>query len=265
MSWSSSLYWVQMQTRIGVGLWVAFAGCAGADPMSSMGQDDGSEHGAPKGQDSTDASEASGHAEGRESAMDAAAPRAAKQATPEDAGMELVITNGSVPTDEEFDAGRLQEIEFDRTPEPLLLADLWEVLAEEEDPFGDRPANARCLDTGVRAESLGMERVLGIDTADCGYVTARQKTLHDIAKGDIVVVRLWHFELTAAEPAEAHAVVQVDGITFMEERVAIPQEGGLIRAEAQAEREIPAGSVAYFHLHNHGENSWALLEVSSGP
>ena len=34
--------------------------------------------------------------------------------------------------------------------------------------------------------------------------------------------------------------------------------------QVRAERAIPAGAAVLFHLHNHGANSWALVEVSAG-
>lgn len=75
---------------------------------------------------------------------------------------------------------------------------------------------------------------------------------------------LWHFELSADEPAEAHAALLVDGMPFFEERIPIPQVGGLISRQVRAARAIPAGTPIYFHLHNHGANSWSLVEVSVG-
>jgi hypothetical protein len=78
-------------------------------------------------------------------------------------------------------------------------------------------------------------------------------------------VRLWHFELSAPDPAQAHAVLLVDGLTVLDERIPIPKPGGLMVHELRVERDIPAGAPVYFHLHNHGENSWALVELSAGP
>jgi hypothetical protein len=147
----------------------------------------------------------------------------------------------------------------------LVLPELWTPLDAGQDPFDDRPAVVDCSPLAVMTETLGGERVLGVDTGGCNYLSAAQATLRDVVAGEILKVRLWHFELSAPEPAEAHAVVLVDGLAVLDERVTIPQSGGLIVKQMRAERAVAAGSPVYFHLHNHGTNSWALVEVSAGP
>jgi hypothetical protein len=132
------------------------------------------------------------------------------------------------------------------------------------DPFDDRPPNVDCSTAGVAAETLSGERVLGVETGLCNYLTATQPTQRAVAARELIKVRLWHFELSAPEPAEAHVCVLIDGLRILDERVPIPQAGGLIVRRSVAERAIPAGAPVYFHLHNHGANSWALVEVSAG-
>jgi hypothetical protein len=51
----------------------------------------------------------------------------------------------------------------------------------------------------------------------------------------------------------------------LDERIPIPRPGGLIARQRTLERALPAGAPVYFHLHNHGANSWSLVEVSAGP
>lgn len=160
----------------------------------------------------------------------------------------------------EFDAGVQSTV---RTS--LLAPAHWQLLDAGEDPFKDGPAMIDCLAGAVVAEDLGGENVLGVDTGFCNYVTARQATLRAVAVGEVVKVRLWHFELSAPEPAEAHALVQIDGLRVLDDRIPIPSPGGLTVREMRVERAIAAGAPAYFHLHNHGANSWALVEVSAGP
>jgi hypothetical protein len=149
--------------------------------------------------------------------------------------------------------------------ESLVLPERWLTLGPDEDPFADRPATFYCVSAAVMAETLMEERVLSVDTGHCEYLTAKQVTQREVRAGENIKVRLWHFALSAAEPAEAHAVVRVDSLAVLDERVAIPQPGGLISRVTTVERTIPAGAPVYFHLHNHGANSWSLVEVSAGP
>jgi hypothetical protein len=146
----------------------------------------------------------------------------------------------------------------------LIIHELWWMVMPTEDPFDDRPDTARCERSGLMAELLADESVFSVDTGLCNYVTVSQSTLRDVAAGDTIKVRLWHFALSAPEPAQAHAAVLVDGLRVLDERVAIPGPGGLLSRELRAERAIPSGAPVYFHLHNHGSNSWSLVEISTG-
>jgi hypothetical protein len=147
----------------------------------------------------------------------------------------------------------------------VLLPDDWVSVSADEDAFTDRPALVSCSAGAVVAEFLSAEWVLGIDTGDCNYVTAAQRTKRAIAIGESIKVRLWHFQLSAPEPAEAHVALVIDDLDVLNEHVPIPQPGGLIVKQVRVERPVPVGSQALFHLHNHGANSWALAEVSAGP
>jgi hypothetical protein len=160
------------------------------------------------------------------------------------------------------DAGAASGLE----PASLVIHELWTLLGPaDEDPFGDRPEDASCSRAGVMAETLGGERVFSVDTGLCSYLTAKQTTLGEVAAGETLKVRLWHFELSAGEPAEAHAAVVVDGLHVLDERVDIPGPGGLLVKEMRVTRAIPAGAPVFFHLHNHGANSWSLVEVTARP
>jgi hypothetical protein len=147
----------------------------------------------------------------------------------------------------------------------LVLHELWTQLAPMDDPFDDRAPDASCARTGVMPETLSEERVFSVDTGLCNYLTVTQPTLSEVAAGETLKVRLWHFELSAPEPAEAHAAVVVDGLRILDERVTIPSPGGLLSREMRVPRAIAAGTPVHFHLHNHGINSWSLVEVSARP
>lgn len=147
----------------------------------------------------------------------------------------------------------------------LVDHDDWWRLDAAQDPFSDRIANVQCTPAGALAEVLADERAFGVDTGACNYLTAVQPAARAIAAGETLKVRLWHFELSAPEPAEAHAAVWVDGLPVLDERIPIPAPGGLLVRELLLERDVPAGAPVHFHLHNHGANSWALVEVSAGP
>jgi hypothetical protein len=162
-------------------------------------------------------------------------------------------------------APAVQDGVADAGREAVLLPEYWLPVSTDDDIFSDRPSLVTCSGDAAMAEFLGAEHVLGVDTGNCNYVTVTQPTKRAIASGETIKVRLWHFELSAREPAEAHAALLIDGLELLNERVPIPQPGGLIVKQVRVEQPVPIGSPALFHLHNHGANSWALVEVSAGP
>lgn len=148
---------------------------------------------------------------------------------------------------------------------PLIEPEAWEIVSAADDPFPDRLPDASCPDGTHMPELLGAEPVFSVDTGDCNYITARQPALRDVVKGETLVARVWHFALYADEEAEAHVALRIGDTTLLDQTVPIPSEGGLIAIEEAAISSFPAGTPIYFHLHNHGDNSWSLVELSAGP
>lgn len=144
----------------------------------------------------------------------------------------------------------------------LVEHHLWTRLEPADDPFTDAPEVVDCRDYATIAQELGQEPVFDVETGFCNYVTVQQPALEAVAAGSTIKVRLWHFDLLAPQPAEAHVAVTVDGEPILDERVPIPAQGGLIVRELPIPRDIARGAPVLFHLHNHGANSWALVEVS---
>jgi hypothetical protein len=138
-------------------------------------------------------------------------------------------------------------------------------MSAADDPFMDRPLDATCPDGAYHPELLATEPVFSVDTGGCRYLTARQPTLRAVAAGETLVLRVWHFALNAGESAMAHVAVRVGDAVLLDTTVAIPSAGGLLRVEQVAPDPVPEGTAVYFHLHNHGDNSWSFVELSAGP
>lgn len=137
---------------------------------------------------------------------------------------------------------------------------------EGGDPFDDRPlAPEACEEWAYLTEASGGERVFSIQTAGCSYGTFMQPTLVDVYEGEFLDARLWHFRLIALDPAEAHVAVALGapGSGF-DARIPIPSESGVVGKTWQAPRDYPAGTPVYFHVHNHGDNEYQLIELSTG-
>lgn len=145
---------------------------------------------------------------------------------------------------------------------PLVSSTRWQVLGPEADPFDDRPALVQCDAASYAPELLAAEPVFGVDTGGCSYITVSQPSLAAAAEGTAFRARIWHFALEAQEPATAHVSVRAGDLTLVDRRVPIPGPGALILVEGLLTAPIAAGTPIYFHLHNHGANSWAFVELS---
>jgi hypothetical protein len=147
----------------------------------------------------------------------------------------------------------------------LVDSSTWQVMSATDDPFADRPEDAACPEGAYMPEFLSEEPVFSVDTGGCTYLTAQQRTLRHVAAGETLVLRVWHFSLNAGESAMAHVAVRIGEKTLLDTTVPIPAPGGLLNVEQVAPESIPEGAAVYFHLHNHGDNSWSFVELSTGP
>lgn len=162
----------------------------------------------------------------------------------------------------EADAGAGDESsppELEGTLVELVRAPLWQQVAAADDPFADhRPATIECpLGVGWLVEPGGLE----VNTGACTYATFSQPSLAQVAPGAELSLYLFHFDLLAAEPATAHVAVQLGDRVVFEEEVAIPGKAAVYERDWVADFELPAGQPIYFHLHNHGQNTWTLAHI----
>jgi hypothetical protein len=148
-----------------------------------------------------------------------------------------------------------------RAPFLLFAASAWAPVEASEDPFADRPADARCGPGGTKVEGDAFE----VETDLCPYLTATQTTAAALRAGDRVELVVWHLVLTASVAAEAHVAVRIGDALPFERRVPIPSREEIYAEVWTLDAPLPAGSRAWFHLHNHGSNNWNLGRVRVVP
>lgn len=147
--------------------------------------------------------------------------------------------------------------------EQVVDHDQWRLAEANEDPWAEfRPVDITCDPTGRQAEDFAGTYSFGIDTALCSYTTLVQETATDVCPGDGIFVWLWRFALTGPEGANAHISARIGDELVFEEVVPIPATSGL-KAETFTARQFhPAGTPITFHIRNHGNNSYQLLEIA---
>lgn len=147
----------------------------------------------------------------------------------------------------------------DATPDNQLVdVNSWEYQDADEDSLAShRASEDNCPDNSWYNEDGALE----VETGYCSYLSLSQPSLTGVAAGDVVHLVLWHGDLAFDEPAEAHVVISLDSQIIWEEQVAIPAEANIFDTRVTVPFDAPAGSKVEYHLHNHGYNTWTLLQL----
>ncbi|MBX7084277.1 MAG: hypothetical protein K1X88_34030 [Nannocystaceae bacterium] len=152
-------------------------------------------------------------------------------------------------------------------PRQLVDAYTWVTAPIERDAFASaKPETVECppID-GYGAVDFGGYPAFEVHTDFCDYITVEQPLGDDVEAGEYVNVRMWHFDLTAPEPATGYAAVAVAGEVRWEYETPIPADGKLASYGWITDEPIAAGTFVQFHVHNHGLNSWNLIEITAEP
>ncbi len=151
-------------------------------------------------------------------------------------------------------------------PRQLIGADAWTVTPVDADAFTTfLPGRTACGPDDYGPTDFGGVRAFEIHTDPCNYLTIEQPLDDEVAAGEYVNVRLWHFALNTGKPATGYLGVHVQGAVQWEYETPIPAEGKLVSSGWVTDAAISAGTVVQFHVHNHGRNSWNLLEITAEP
>ncbi len=154
------------------------------------------------------------------------------------------------------------KIEVEDAPQVQSLALIevndWTMQSASDDSFsGHRPTQVNCPDNSWYNEDGALE----IETGYCNYLSLAQPAKTAVAPGDMLHLVLWHGALVFDQPAQAHVAITVDGHRVWEQSVAIPAEADIFDVRIPADFSAAAGSKVEFHLHNHGYNTWTLLQL----
>lgn len=157
-----------------------------------------------------------------------------------------------------------QTVEFEVAASPaatslsLVDMDAWTEQSAANDSLREhRPVEVQCPGNSWYNEDGALE----VETGYCNYLSLVQPSLAAIKAGDSLHLVLWHGGLAFEQPASAHVAVTVAGKLVWESEVAIPAEADIYDLRLPLDFDAPAGSPVEFHLHNHGYNTWTLLQL----
>ncbi len=139
----------------------------------------------------------------------------------------------------------------------------WTQESIPSDYYDAPPEDLECdTELGTVAELLGGEMVYSIYTQYCSYSTVQQPALSSIDEGEEFYIRFWHSTLTAPLGAKATVVLLIDGDLIWSEQFPIPFPSGLDVVRVEALRDYPEGAQIVYHVDNHGDNEYSLVELS---
>jgi len=133
--------------------------------------------------------------------------------------------------------------------------------AGEDTHAAERPTAFSCPSNSWYNEDGALE----VETGYCEYLSLSQPSKAPVAAGDKLHVVLWHGNLVFEQPATAHVAVAIAGRTVWESEVQIPADAGIYDLRVPLDFDAPVGSKVEFHLHNHGYNTWTLLQLEVEP
>jgi hypothetical protein len=147
-------------------------------------------------------------------------------------------------------------------PVPLVDPTQWAIADASADLFAHmRPPDVVCdEDRGYYLYETPWATLLEINTGWCNYLTAAQPLLEPLEVGDVVEVRVYHFDL-AGGPAEGYVGVGIGDEIEWEATVAIPSPSGIVKGTFEVASPVEAGTPIQFHVHNHGSNTWELYSI----
>jgi mono/diheme cytochrome c family protein len=143
---------------------------------------------------------------------------------------------------------------------PLQLIDVndWaEQAAADDSHASHRPAVVECPDNSWDNEDGALE----VETGFCNYLSVSQGSKAALGQGDNLHLVLWHGNLASEQKATAHVAITIAGKTVWQEEVEIPTDANIYDLRVPIDFDAPADSKVEFHLHNHGYNTWTLLQL----
>lgn len=146
----------------------------------------------------------------------------------------------------------------------LVDGEAWTFVEPADDTLWPAPPDAAlCTAEDLQVQPFGEDLALEVDTRfGCGWATAVQPLALGISAGDALQVRVFYFSQATFPAARAEVAIAIGDEVVMQEFVDIPTSSGLVAPTLTVATDAPAGTPVHFHVGNHGDNSWNLVELS---
>ncbi len=143
------------------------------------------------------------------------------------------------------------------TEKALVTPNEWSIVSATEDPFGRHEKTSICP-SGSYGEENGYFEV---ETDKCNYLTVTQPALIALDEGETLNLVLWHLPLGGTGVAEAYVAIQIHNRVIWEKAITLPSRALVYQESVLITEPTSTGDPVYFHVRNHGTNSWRLLSI----
>ena len=154
--------------------------------------------------------------------------------------------------------------EFDGA-DPLIHAARWEAVGPDSDLVRsqDLSVDDRCPPEAVTIEVTDDGLYLDVDTTSCSWTTVSQTSLMALSAGD--TLRVWAFRwanVTADGQARFVVAAGDPPVTLWEVHPELPNDRSeLYYEDVPVGYDLPAGTQLYWHVANHGQNVWSMIQL----
>jgi len=148
----------------------------------------------------------------------------------------------------------------DSSREALVSLEGWTAVTRADDPFvveGEEPPEC---EPAFHVEDA--QNWLEVDTTACKWVTLTQTTRAEVAEGDRLEFDFSHFDLDADAPATAELRLRFDDCDAWSKSIPIPGAADVYAEQFRSPCRLTSDSQVLFHLHNHGQNTYQLKDLS---
>jgi len=140
-------------------------------------------------------------------------------------------------------------------PTPLTVAESWVLADPTSDPFApEAVGRVRCTSAAFRPEATWLE----VTTTTCNYASFVYLFTSEVPAGSVIRGELAWATLAAVDPAVGTLAFATQGDLLWSHEVPIPSLADLVRLEFELPESLSEGNALYFHVRNHGYNSWQL-------
>ncbi|HKO92784.1 MAG TPA: hypothetical protein VJU61_16630 [Polyangiaceae bacterium] len=140
-------------------------------------------------------------------------------------------------------------------PAPLTVAESWSLADPAEDPFApEAVGRVSCTSAAYRTEGTWLE----VTTTTCNYASFVSVFPSEVPAGSKIRGELAWATLAALAPAVGTLAFATQADLLWSHEVPIPGLADLVQVEFEVPERLATGSALYFHVRNHGYNSWQL-------